>query len=149
MSAYADCLTNYPIAKLKENRMHEIAMAEKALSIILKSAEDKNAGRVESVKIKIGSLTLLNDEQVRFWFNELSKDTLADNCRISIENIEALIKCTKCGYEGSPEIKDDGANHFFFPDFKCPECKAAEIEIINGKEFEISDICINKKTDQD
>jgi len=92
----------------------------------------------------IGSLTLLNHEQVRFWLKELSKGTIAEGSDVEIKVQKSEILCNKCRYSGELKFRENMIDHFFLPTFACPECDSTEIEIRKGTEFEVEKIMADK-----
>ena len=119
-------------------------MSEKALSIMLEEAKKKKIKRIKEARLIIGTLTLLNHEQIKFWLKELSKDTIAEGLLIKIKGQNSEILCRKCRYEGKLKFRENVIDHFFLPAFACPECNSTEIEIRKGKEFEVEKIIGDK-----
>ena len=78
--------------------MHELSMAQGILNAVLETAEQNSATEVTEIVIEIGKLAMLNPEQVKFMLDVLSKDTIAENAKIVIENLEVEIECEKCGF---------------------------------------------------
>ncbi len=124
--------------------MHEISMSEKALSIMLEKAKKNKIKKIKIAYLIIGSLTLLNHEQVKFWLKELSKGTIAEGLDVKIKKQEPEISCRECRYTGELKVRENVIDHFFVPVFTCPECKSAEIDIRKGNEFEVEKITAAK-----
>ncbi len=124
--------------------MHEISMSEKALTIILDESRKKKIKKIKRVHLVIGSLTLLNHDQIRFWLKELSKGTIAEGLDVKIKKQDSEIRCRSCEYSGELELRNSAADHFFIPAFMCPECKSSEIDIKKGNEFEVEKIIADK-----
>lgn len=72
--------------------MHELSMAQGILNAVLETAEQNSATEVTEIVIEIGKLAMLNPEQVKFMLDVLSKDTIAENAKIVIENLEVEIE---------------------------------------------------------
>jgi hydrogenase nickel incorporation protein HypA/HybF len=94
--------------------MHELSMAQGILNAVLETAEHNGATEVTEIVIEIGKLAMLNPEQVKFMLDVLSKDTIAENAKIVIENLEVEIECEKCGFIAKQ------------PFDKCPKCGETE-----------------------
>jgi len=105
--------------------MHELGITENILSIVLSHGEEEGAGRITKVTLKFGEMTQIVDESIRFHFDILSKDTIAEDAELVIERIPIKVRCHKCG-----EIKE--ASDY---DFICPSCGNICIEFVNGKEM--------------
>lgn len=112
-------------------RMHELSITQSILDIALRHAEKAGARRILAVNLVIGDLTGFLDESIQFYFDFLTKDTLAQDARLNIERITARARCRSCGVDYTP------------PDHRlwsCPECEALGGEITAGKEFSVSSI---------
>ena len=80
--------------------------------------------RILAINLTIGDLTGFVDDSIQFYFDYLSKGTLADGARLAIERIAARVRCGQCGAEYAP------------PDSRiwtCPNCEALGGEVIAGK----------------
>lgn len=111
--------------------MHELPVTQSILEIALRHAGRAGAGRILAINLTIGDLTGFVDDSIQFYFDYLSKGTLADGARLAIERIAARVRCGQCGAEYAP------------PDSRiwtCPNCEALGGEVIAGKEFSVASI---------
>lgn len=113
--------------------MHEMGITESILSIVLDTAKKNGAKKVKEVNLQIGNLTNVVSECVEFYFDIISKDTIAEGAKLNIERIPVKVKCSQCGNVFSPK------DMVFF----CPKCKDMGTEIISGKELAVSSIEID------
>lgn len=120
--------------------MHEFAMASAMHQRILKAAAEHGAGRVLSVQIEIGELSLLNPEQVEFWLTELARNTAAEGAKFTIQVSKARIRCSRCGYQGAMPVEEDPLSHFALPSLSCPQCGSAEVHLEQGREVLIRNV---------
>lgn len=119
--------------------MHEGAITSQIVENVLREAEKRKAKSVLEVRLEIGKLMFLNPEQVRFWYQMLTKNTILEGSKLTIEEKEGVVKCPKCGYQGDFKyINDDPAFHVPTPTLNCPKCDGT-VEIVGGKE------CLIKK----
>lgn len=110
--------------------MHEFAITQGILDVAVKGALDQEAKRIKVIHLSIGSMTDIVGDCVEFYFDELSKGTVAQGARLEIKRIEARARCGNCSLEFSPsELM-----------FQCPECGQFGAEIITGKELEVASI---------
>jgi len=114
--------------------MHDFSISRQIAREVIKKASEKGALEVLEVKIKIGELTHLNPEQLKFWLKELFRDTLAKGAKIKIEKMPLIIRCISCGFEGKVETKEEFCYFSFFPSVVCPSCHSTEIEVKSGEE---------------
>lgn len=110
--------------------MHELAVTESTLEIALKEAEKANARRITRIQLVIGDLSGIVDDSVRFYFDFISQDTLAQDALLSFRRIATRFRCRACGTEFAPQDQD----------WVCLSCGAAAGEIIAGREFYIESI---------
>jgi hydrogenase nickel insertion protein HypA len=117
--------------------MHEFSVANQIAERTLEVAKEKKAKRIKSIELAVGELSLLAEEQLKFWLKEiLGKKKIVRDIQIKISSTKAKIKCQKCGYKGV--LKPNNQNHFY-PIFFCPSCEDSNIEIIEGRD------CVIKK----
>ncbi len=119
--------------------MHEFSMTTQIVDTILAEAEKHKAKRVTQVHLKIGSLSFLNPDQMRFAFKVLSKDSILEKSRLYISLAKGEVRCPKCGYQGPLNVEDDPAFHIPYPTLLCPKCSSL-VEIIAGKGCEITSV---------
>ena len=109
------------------------------VSALLDELEGRNIDKVKEVRIKIGDLTFLGSEKLKFAYEVLSKDTILDGSELKVEKVKAKIRCDECGYEGDVDYSEDPAFHYNVPVLSCPEC-GAKPTIIKGKETVIDGV---------
>jgi hydrogenase nickel incorporation protein HypA/HybF len=111
--------------------MHELSVTQSVLDIVLRHAKQSHACRVLGINLVIGDLTGFVDESIQFYFDFMSKETLAEGARLNFERVPAKVRCTSCSAVYIP------------PDSRlwaCPECEALGGEIISGREFSVASI---------
>jgi hydrogenase nickel incorporation protein HypA/HybF len=114
-------------------RVHEGTITTALVKSVLKEAEERKAKKVIEVVVDVGQLAFLNPDQVRFWFQILTKDTALEGSRLVIEEHEGVVRCSQCGYEGGFKYADDSTFHMRLPTLQCPKCDAV-VEIVEGKD---------------
>ncbi|MEA4811914.1 MAG: hydrogenase maturation nickel metallochaperone HypA [Anaerolineaceae bacterium] len=119
--------------------MHELAVTEDILSIVLEEAQKKQAIQVTDIFLSIGHLSSIVDDSVQFYWDHISKDTICEGARLHFNRPPAVFRCKVCGE--TFEIKDD-----LLP---CPQCKRFNLEIVSGNEMQVDDIEIVKKGSHD
>ena len=114
--------------------MHELAVTENILNIALTHAEKSDAARITNLYLVIGQLSSVLDDSVQFYWDLLTENTKAEGAKLHFKRLPIIIKCRKCDHTYSP-IEGDMA---------CPECKSDQIQIIQGEEFYLEAIDIDK-----
>jgi hydrogenase nickel incorporation protein HypA/HybF len=114
--------------------MHELAMTENILNIVMDHASRANARKVLSLKLKIGELSSFVDDSVSFCWSLLSQGTICEGAKLEINRIAAEFECLGCGA------------HFFFQKelTPCPACGGMQAKVLAGEELEVSSIEIEQ-----
>jgi hydrogenase nickel incorporation protein HypA/HybF len=76
---------------------------------------------------------------VKFCYDILTKNTIAEGSTLNIEEVEAKVECNSCGFTGSPPTIDGIYDHFQLPVLECPKC-GSTLNIISGREFTLQKI---------
>jgi len=113
--------------------MHELAVTERILAIILKHAQANNVNKVLSIQLKIGELSDLENEWIQKYFDHLSKGTIAENAKLKIEKSPVVMECDECGLSFEVNIRESS-------EIQCPECANKRCSLISGREYYIKDM---------
>jgi len=107
--------------------MHELAITQNVLDIVLEQAEKHNASKITKINLVVGEMSGVVDECVRFYFEFLSKDTIASGATLSFERIPIKAHCNGCD------------TTFPLAEFHwiCPNCQGGNIEVVAGRELYI------------
>ena len=108
--------------------MHELGIAESIVSTINKTMESNSYTTVSGIGLRIGEMTDIVEDSLRFGMEALTKGTSLEGVDVTIEIVPLQGRCKKCQEEFR-------IVEFLFV---CPGCKSVEIEIIKGKELDIS-----------
>jgi hydrogenase nickel incorporation protein HypA/HybF len=110
--------------------MHELSITQNMLDIVLDYAKKNKAVRVGKINLVIGALTGYVADSVQFYFDLLSKGTLAEGAVLEFTAVSARGKCRACG--ASFALKEF--------EWLCPDCQSQEIDIIAGRELFVESI---------
>jgi hydrogenase nickel incorporation protein HypA/HybF len=113
--------------------MHELSIAQSLLEIIEHEALPYRGARVTTVTLRIGKLSGVMPDALRFGFEALSKGGIAEGASLMIEEVPVMIYCHQCG----------GKNTTDNPFLLCPRCNGTEVEMIAGRELEIKEMEID------
>ena len=108
--------------------MHELSITESILSIALGAAGGR---RIKVINLVIGDLSSFVDESVQFYFDMLSKGTLADSAMLHFERVPASATCRDCG-------STFGVKAPLIPE--CPQCGSVRLAITGGRELRVESI---------
>jgi len=116
--------------------MHEMGIALQVLEICQASIPPEMENpRVERINLKIGKLSAVVADSLRFCFEAASQDTIFSGVELAIEEIPVIIRCNDC--QAETEIDE--------PLFSCAQCGSNNIEMISGREMDISTIELAKE----
>ncbi len=110
--------------------MHELGIMESALGLVQRYAVEKHARHVERVVLRIGTLSGVDPESLRFAFDVVSRGTTAEGAQLEIETVPASVYCQSCKSEFA------GTDRGFI--FKCPDCGDLCGDLRRGREIELS-----------
>ena len=110
--------------------MHELSITQSVLSIALEKAKAAQASKITKINLTIGELSGIVDECVQFYFDLLSKDTIAAEASLSFHQPPTKLRCRNCATTYSPNDLD----------WACPNCHEAKIEIVSGRECYVESI---------
>jgi len=109
--------------------MHELAITESILEIALRHAVKAGGNRITDVFLVIGQLSSVVDDSVAFYWDIISKDSLAEGARLHFRRIPAEMLCRDCRCRFSP-----------YEDLCCPSCGSTRIRVAAGDEFYLESI---------
>ena len=110
--------------------MHELAITQSMLDLVLEQARKVEAREVKRINLVIGEMSGFVGECVQFYFDFISKGTIAERAALSFKMIPTTARCRGCG-------KLFELREF---DWTCPYCQGDSLEIISGKELFVESI---------
>jgi hydrogenase nickel incorporation protein HypA/HybF len=113
-----------------QRNMHEYSITQSLLSLALEKADEAKASKITQINLVIGELSGIVSECVQFYFDFLSKDTIASGAGLSFKMTPTRLRCRHCQAVFSP--KDHN--------WSCPDCDEVGIEIVSGREFYMESI---------
>lgn len=113
--------------------MHELAVTEGILAVVLRHAASGRASRVVTVRLRIGGLSDLSEEWLARYFAWLARGTVAEGARIEVERTPVIFRCGPCEKTFSVDLKTA-------KDIPCPFCGGNDISLVSGREFFVREI---------
>jgi len=110
--------------------MHEMSIAQSLLDIILQEGETHHVRRVVSVALKVGELSSVVPESLRFCFELIAQGTIVEGAELQIERVPVTSRCEDCGAKFSVEQLA----------FICPSCGSRRVEVLSGRELNIQSL---------
>jgi hydrogenase nickel incorporation protein HypA/HybF len=107
--------------------MHEMSIAASMLEAVRAESVRHNA-HVLALGVKIGELSGVDSESLRFCFETLVQDTDLAPLSLQIEHLPWRNRCRRC------------AQDFAVEEYRteCPGCGSPETEVASGKELEFA-----------
>ncbi len=110
--------------------MHEFGITQSVLAIALEKANAVKSGKITNINLTIGELSGIVDESVQFYFDFLSKDTIAAEATLTFEKTPVQLRCRKCATTFSPADSQ----------WVCPGCREQSLEVVSGREAYVNSI---------
>ncbi len=111
--------------------MHELHVTQQILEIALRHADE--AKRITDIYLVIGQLSSFVDDSIQFYWDMLSKDTIAVGAQLHFRRIPAEMLC-----------KDCQQRHRLDSDFACPNCGGVNLQVVAGDEFYVEAIDVEQ-----
>jgi len=113
--------------------MHEVSIMEEAVRMAVETAKASGAGRIRVLRLRVGALSGVVPEALRFAFDVVCRDTMAEGASLEMESVPAACWCPDCRAE------------FECVDFlsECPRCHQPSGELRRGRELEIASVEID------
>jgi hydrogenase nickel incorporation protein HypA/HybF len=109
--------------------MHELPVTQNILDIALRYAEDSR--KITRINLVIGDLSSIVGDSVKFYWDMLSKDTIAEGADLNFIRIKTRFRCSECKHEYNQGEREE---------FTCPKCGSQKVQIVAGKEFRMDSI---------
>ncbi len=111
--------------------MHELAIAEQIVQVVMTQVEAHAIEHVTSVQIQVGEATGVVADSLTFSFEMIASFTpeLA-GAKLLIDTVPYRATCRHCH-------KEFRVKHFIV---QCPTCETWEADVISGTEFKVLDM---------
>lgn len=110
--------------------MHEVSLCQTILDILEEQAEQDRFTRVNRVCLDVGPLSCVEPEALRFGFEAVMKDTLADGAVLEISQPPAEALCLAC-FKTVPVTKRFDT---------CRSCGSDVLQVVSGEDLKIREV---------
>lgn len=111
--------------------MHEASVCEALLDAVEEEARKRGAKRVLRVKVRVGKLSGVEPELLRFAYEGMHLGRpLLKEASLEINLTEPTARCRECGFEWAPEERLE----------PCPRCGTPFPELVGGDELLLESI---------
>jgi hydrogenase nickel incorporation protein HypA/HybF len=110
--------------------MHELAIAESLLEIVVEEGRRHDLQKVNIIRLQIGVMASVIPEALTFSFEMVSQNTIASGAVLEIETLPVVAQCSACGQ------RFDVENQVFL----CTRCGKPDIKLVSGRELSLVNI---------
>jgi hydrogenase nickel incorporation protein HypA/HybF len=104
--------------------MHEFSITESLLNLALEKAGQAGANKITRINLVIGEMSGVVDDCVQFYFEALSRDTIASGAELAFDVRPTKLRCHRCQADFLPRDND----------WSCPGCRDMAFDIVSGRE---------------
>jgi len=91
---------------------------------------DMQDARVRRVNLAVGKLSAIVPDSLRFCFDLVVKQTHLEGAELAIDEKPVQARCNDCGHAWTVTQ----------PVFTCPACRGGAVDMLSGRELEITSI---------
>lgn len=110
--------------------MHELGITESIVNIAVDKAKEAQASKITKINLVVGELSGFVPDCIEFYFDFLSKDSIAEGASLHFESAPAQFRCRSCSTVFRPQDTI----------WTCPKCQSQSVEITKGRELYIESI---------
>ncbi|MEW5721307.1 MAG: hydrogenase maturation nickel metallochaperone HypA [Chloroflexota bacterium] len=111
--------------------MHELPVTEGILKTAIEASERNGARRISAINLVVGELSSIVDDSVQFYFDLLSKGTLAEKAVLRFRREPSIAICLDCAHRFNATAPLEP---------KCPQCGGARLQVKGSRDFFIASI---------
>ncbi len=130
---------------MKGPAVHEYSVAFEIWDAVKAAARKHGGGAVRSIKLEIGALNLIEEEQLSFWLKALADQNGSPDLGLEISRAAARVKCRNCGAEAGPLLPPGELSHFVPPILTCRSCGSRDVQVLAGRELRVVSAEIEKE----
>ncbi|MBB3104820.1 hydrogenase maturation nickel metallochaperone HypA [Azomonas macrocytogenes] len=110
--------------------MHEMSIAEGVVQLLEEQATAQRFSRVKTVWLEIGPLAMIEQQALRFCFEAVTRNTLAQDARLEIIDLPGQAWCLGCNASVPIRQRYDA----------CPACGSHHLQVTQGDEMRVKEL---------
>ena len=110
--------------------MHEMSLCEGIIQVIENEAQAQHFSKVKRVILEIGALAGVELEAMRFGFDAVCRDSLAEGSTLEIIELPGQAWCMHCAKTVTVSNRFD----------TCPDCGGFQLQVTGGDEMRIKEL---------
>ena len=110
--------------------MHEMSLCEGLLQILETESKKQGYEHVKTVWLEIGDMSGVEIEAMKFCFDAVMRNSLAEGAKLEIINMPGQAWCMQCAKNVNVKQRFD----------ECPECGSYQLQVTSGDEMKIKEL---------
>lgn len=110
--------------------MHELALTESIVDIVVEEARRHGFVRVRVIRLRIGAMSHVEPEALRFCFDAVARGTAAEGATLDIVRLNGEGWCPDCEKTVAIDMR-------FGP---CPDCGGRRVQLTSGDELRVHEL---------
>ena len=113
--------------------MHEMTVAQFLVETLVGVVDEHGGQAAASARVRLGVLSCVNPDALRFGFEALSQDTVVAGCTLDLVRVPARGRCDGCGWAG--EVDEPLA-------YSCPSCDHSPLSLDGGTDATLESVTL-------
>lgn len=110
--------------------MHEMSLCEGILQVMEDESRNQGFSQVKNLWLEIGRLSGVEVEALRFSFDAVTRNTIADGAGLNIIDLPGYAWCMQCAETVEVFQRFD----------ECPKCGSYQLQVTGGDEMRIKEL---------
>ncbi len=110
--------------------MHEMSIAEGIIQVLEDQARAQSFKRVKAIWLEIGPLAMVEQEALRFCFEAVTRDSIAQGALLEIIDLPGEAFCMQCLQNVTINKRYDACSH----------CGSYQLQVTQGEELRIKEL---------
>ena len=107
--------------------MHELTLSQRIVDLVVECARKEGVHEVTRITLEVGMAAGVEPDALRFCFDVVTADTLAQGAELAIETIALHARCRDCACEFEPAGLVSS----------CPRCGSYAPSLLRGRELRV------------
>ena len=117
---------------MRRKKVHEVSVALGMVDELRKIAEKNSASKILNVKLKIGRMSGIVSDSLKFAFDAVKLEhPFLSSAEIVIEEVPLAYRCNECN-------RSFDTDNMYFP--SCPDCDSYNLTLLSGEEQHIENV---------
>ncbi len=116
--------------------MHEFSIASGLVEKLLEFSAKNPEKKIVEVRLAVGELSNIESDQLTFCYESIIPETPLEGSTLTIEAVDAIVRCPNCSYRGRPKYWDGALSGNPIATLECPTC-GKTTQAVDGRECAI------------